>query len=668
MPSGVWKVGQRRGLTYRMVLVGGVMALLMVGAFALLFVAITGLRDAGTVARHSKTALVSADRLEKLMFGLDAESRGLIVTKAPGFGRYFVADRAALPRREADLERASAKVGAGQARWAHQIVLADNAYMRDYLIPLTNAANKDPAAARSMLEKGDGLQQLAALRNQCESFENAQRKIAAVSEQHAIDAARSATVTAAISAAAALLLIGFFIAYLTKVIIRPVRHAALVAGGLAGGDLTVRMPETSPGEIGLLESKFNTMVGSLEVSRDQLRRVADEQGALRRVATLVATGVSPSQVFDAVAAEVGHVLEADHSEIIRFESDDTARVVGYWNDPRVPKVMPPLNGHWPIESGTVTATVLTTERPARMKNYERATSAIGIWSHAVGIRCVVGCPVKVEGRVWGAMLIHSLENEPMPGVTEDRMQEFVELVGTAIANAQSRSDLLASRARVVAAADESRRRIERDLHDGAQQQLVTLALKLRTLETTAVAPGQRRLREHLSGLVHDLSNVLDDLQEVSRGIIPPILTRSGLRPALRSLARHSPVPVELNAGIIGRLAERVEVAVYYTVSETLTNVVKHAHASEVRVDLVMEHRTVRLSIHDDGRGGANLSGGSGLVGLKDRVEALGGSIEVVSPAGGGTSVLVEIPLEPAESPMARGASAPPLAGQPFIAR
>jgi signal transduction histidine kinase len=668
MPSGGWKVAQRRGLTYRMVLVGGVMAFLMVGAFALLFMAITGLRDAGTVARHSKTTLVSADRLEKLMFGLDAEARGLIVTKTPGFGRYFVADRAALPGREADLERASATVGASQARWAHQIVQADNAYMRDYLIPLTNAANSDPAAARSMLEKGEGLQRLAALRNQCESFENAQRKIAAASEQQAIDAARSATVTAAISAAGALLMIGFFITYLTRVIIRPVRHAALVAGGLAGGDLTVRMPETSPGEIGLLESKFNTMVGSLEVSRDQLRRVADEQGALRRVATLVATGVSPTQVFDAVAAEVGHVLEADHSEIIRFESDDTARVVGYWNDPRVPKVMPPLNGHWPIESGTVTATVLTTERPARMKNYERATSAIGIWSHAVGIRCVVGCPVKVEGRVWGAMLIHSLENEPMPGVTEDRMQEFVELVGTAIANAQSRSDLLASRARVVAAADESRRRIERDLHDGAQQQLVTLALKLRTLETTAVAPGQRRLREHLSGLVHDLSNVLDDLQEVSRGIIPPILTRSGLRPALRSLARHSPVPVELNAGIIGRLAERVEVAVYYTVSEALTNVVKHAHASDVRVDLVMEHRTVRLSIHDDGRGGANLSGGSGLVGLKDRVEALGGSIEVVSPAGGGTSVLVEIPLEPAESPLAKGASAPPLSGQPFIGR
>ena len=668
LPTGRWKVAQRRGLTYRMVLVGGVMALLMIGAFAFLFLAITGLRQAGTIERRSEAALVSADRLERLMLGLDSEARGLIVTKDPGFLTSFTADRAALPAHEAELEHASANEGRGQARRAHQIVQADNAYVRDYLVPLTNAARSDPASARSMVEHGQGLRQLAALRNQCEAFETAQRRIAIGSEQHAIDAARTATVTAAFSGTGALLLIGFFVTYLTRVIIRPVRHAAVVAGGLAEGDLAVRMPETSPGEIGLLESKFNTMVGSLEASRDQLRQVADEQGALRRVATLVATGVSPAQVFDAVAAEVGHVLEADHCEIIRFESNDTARVVGFWNDPRVPKVMPPLNGHWPIESGTVTATVLTTERPARMRNYERNTSAIGIWCRAVGIRCVVGCPVKVEGRIWGAMLIHSLKSEPMPGVTEDRMTEFVELVGSAIANAQSRSDLLASRARVVAAADESRRRIERDLHDGAQQQLVTLALKLRTLETTAVAPGQERLRELLSGLVHDLSNVLDDLQEVSRGIIPPILTRSGLRPALRSLARHSPVPVELNAGVVGRLAESVEVAVYYTVSETLTNVVKHADASEVRVDLVMEHRTVRLSIHDDGRGGANLSGGSGLVGLKDRVEALGGTIEVVSPAGGGTSVLVEIPLEPAESPLAKGASAPPLSAQPFIGR
>jgi signal transduction histidine kinase len=622
---------------------------LLISSFVLLFIAIIGLRDAGTTARESKAVLLASDRLERLVFDLDENTRAIVLTSGASFLRSYYADQAVFPSEEKNLERLSARSGAAQATWARQIVSANDAYLHDYLAPLVNTARSDRSAARAMVGSGHGLQQLSSLREQYASFENAQLKVAAASEQGSIDAARKAAITAVISAVGALLVIGCFVGYLMRVIIRPVRHAAVVAGQLAKGNLAVRMPETSPGEIGRLECQFNTMVASLEASRAKLCQVADEQSALRRVATLVACGVSPAEVFDAVAAEVGHVLEADHTEIIRFESDDSARVVGYWNDPRVPIVMPPLNGHWPIEAGTVTATVRDTERPARMKNYERATSAIGIWAHAAGIRCVVGCPVKVEGRIWGAMLVHSLSVEPMPGVTEARMQEFMEFVGTAIANAQSRSDLLASRARVVAAADESRRRIERDLHDGAQQQLVTLALKLRRVETTAVAPAQERLKEQLSGLVDDLSNILDDLQEVSRGIIPLILTRSGLGPALRSLARHSPVRVELNAGVVGRLPERVEVAVYYTVSEALTNVVKHAHASEVRVDLVMEHRTVRLSIQDDGRGGAELTRGSGLVGLKDRVEALGGSIEVVSPAGCGTSVLVELPLEPPET-------------------
>jgi signal transduction histidine kinase len=628
-----------------MALAGGVVALLLIGTFALLFLAILRLRDAGMIERRSEGVLISSSRLEKSVIDIDEESRGFILTGDPDLLRDYTTDQAALPGEETALVRMAAMGNGEQARRARQIVQAGKAYVHDYVVPLVTAARTEPARARAMLQSGQGPKSLNLLRDQCDGFETAQRKIAAASEQHSIDAARNAGTTAAMSAGGALLLICCFVAYLTRVMVHPARRAAGVAGALAKGDLSVRMPETSPGELGTIAARFNTMVGSLEMSRDKLRQVADEQRALRRVATLVACGVSPTEIFNAVAAQVGHILGVDHTEIIRFESDKTARVVGYWNDPRVPKVMPPLNGHWPIESGSVTAEVWTTERPARMKNYEHATSAIGIWAHAAGIRCVVGCPVKVEGRVWGAMLIHSLDAEPLPGVTEARMQEFMELVGTAVANAQSRSDLLASRARVVAAADESRRRIERDLHDGAQQQLVTLALKLRTVENTAVAPGQERLRAQLSGLVHDLSNILDDLQEVSRGIIPPLLTRSGLRPALRSLARHSPVPVALNAEVVGRLPERVEVAVYYTVSEVLTNVVKHAHASDVRVDLVMEHRTVRLSIHDDGIGGADLARGSGLVGLKDRVEALGGGIEVRSPPGRGTSVLVHIPLQ-----------------------
>ena len=653
MLNSRWRIRTRRGPAYRMVLTGAVLAFLMVGTLAFLCGSVTGLRDASTVARHSKDALVATERMQRLVVDLGEDARGLILTRDLRFQRAYDADHAALRAQKARLERSSAKSGARQAAWAREIVQANDAYLRDYLNPLMSAARSDPTSARTTIESGQGLRRLASLRAQHAGAEDAQRESAVASGRHANDAARDLTIAVAISGAAMLVLIALFLAYLAKMVIPPVRQAAAAADELAGGDLALRRPATSGGRFGAIGWRFNTLVHSLATSRDALLRVADEQRALRRVATLVARGDSPAEVFDAVAAEVGHVLAADHTSIIRFESDDTARAVGYWNDSRVPEVMPPLGGHWPIETGSVTETLRATGRPTRMKHDECATSVIGRWAYATGINCAVGCPVTVEGRIWGGMIIHWLDDDPPKGVTEARMQEFVELVGTAIANAQSRSELLASRARVVAAADESRRRIERDLHDGAQQRLVTLALKLRTVEATLVPPDRWRLREALAGLVHDLSGILDDVQEVSRGIVPPVLIRSGIPPALRSLARHSAVPVTLAVDPVGRLPEFVEVAVYYTVAEALKNVEKHACASKARVDLVLGPRSVRLSVQDDGRGGASLTGGSGLVGLKDRVEALGGTIEIVSPAGAGTCVLIEVPVEPADDDPAR---------------
>jgi signal transduction histidine kinase len=369
----------------------------------------------------------------------------------------------------------------------------------------------------------------------------------------------------------------------------------------------------------------------------------EEQGALRRVATLVAGGVAPAEIFGAVTAEVGCVLGVDHANLVRFEADRIATVVGYWSDPGARQIMPPLDGRWPVEHPSVTASVHATARPARMtaEEYERATSAIGIWTRNHRIRCVVGCPVMVEGRLWGAMNLYC-RTVPQCGVIEDRMLEFVQLVGIAIANAQNHSDLLASRARVVAAADESRRRIERDLHDGAQQELVALALKLRNAEA-AVPADQRGLREQLAGALRDLSGILDHLQEVSRGTVPAILTSTGLRPALRSLARSCALPVTLDVRLSGRLPGPVEVAVYHAVAEALTNVIRHAHASSVDVRLTADETAVRLSVRDDGVGGAEFGEGFGLVGLKDRVEALDGHLRVISPHGGGTSLLVDIP-------------------------
>jgi signal transduction histidine kinase len=264
----------------------------------------------------------------------------------------------------------------------------------------------------------------------------------------------------------------------------------------------------------------------------------------------------------------------------------------------------------------------------------------------LGIRASVGCPIVVGGRLWGVVAASTRREEPFPPGTEAQIAEFTELVATAIANAEAKAELAASRARIVATADQTRRRIERDLHDGAQQRLVSLALRLRT--ASAAIPGELEdVLQELAGVGAELDAVLVDLRELSRGIHPAILSEGGLGPALRTLARRSSVPVQLQVGTQGRLPERVEVTAYYVAAEALTNVTKHAGASVVQVQVDREDGLVRLAIRDDGVGGADPARGSGLVGLKDRVEATGGTLRVQSYPGEGTSLLVELPIDAA---------------------
>jgi signal transduction histidine kinase len=261
----------------------------------------------------------------------------------------------------------------------------------------------------------------------------------------------------------------------------------------------------------------------------------------------------------------------------------------------------------------------------------------------------VGCPIVVAGRLWGVIAASTRREEPFPADTEAQIGEFTELVATAIANAQAHAELAASRARIVATADQTRRRIERDLHDGAQQRLVSVALRLRGV-AAAVPPGLAEVHQELTGVGAELDEVLDELRELSRGIHPAILSEGGLGPALRALARRSVVPVELEVDVGGRLPERVEVTAYYVAAEALTNVAKHANASVAEVEVDAEDGLVRLAIRDDGIGGADPTGGSGLVGLKDRVEATGGTLRVQSHPGQGTSLVVELPIDAGQPP------------------
>jgi signal transduction histidine kinase len=390
---------------------------------------------------------------------------------------------------------------------------------------------------------------------------------------------------------------------------------------------------------------FTELVGTAIANaqaRVELRSYAEEQAALRRVATLVAGGSPPEEVLAAVTAEVGRVVSADFAGTTRYNADGTATIVGLWTSTGNPSPVS-VGSRLCLGGRNATTLVFRTGKPARIDDYDEGSGEVAEASRAWGFRSVAAVPIRVAGRPWGTVIVGSARKASLPPDTEARLTGFTELVGTAIANAEAQAALAASRARIVAAADEARRRIERDLHDGAQQRLVTLALRLRELQAVA-PPGAGDLVNGLDGVAAGLAAALEELRETARGIHPAVLAERGLRPALTALARRCVIPVDLRVQAAGRLPGTVEIAAYYVVSEALANTAKHANASAVRVEVTAGEGVLRVRVCDDGRGGATLGRGSGLVGLKDRVEALGGQITLHSPPGAGTTMDVCIPV------------------------
>jgi signal transduction histidine kinase len=418
--------------------------------------------------------------------------------------------------------------------------------------------------------------------------------------------------------------------------------------GLIGASSTLEQPLPPDAEARLVSftELVATAIANTE-SRGSLARLAEEQAALRRVATLVARGVPPVEIFSAVSDEVAGLFRAQ-AAVLRFEHDGPAVVfVG------VAKTLElPVGTRWEFQPGMASAEVYRTERSARIDamDWSSACGPVAGAARRLGIVSSVASPIVVEGRLWGAMNVASAD-EVLPFGLEGRLEKFTELLATAIANAESRSELAASRRRIVAASDEARRRIERDLHDGTQQRLVSLGLAAGAAQADGAA-GRGQLRAELSRIAAGLADAAAELQEFSRGIHPAILSEGGLGPALRSLARRSAVPVDLAVTTNARYPEPVEIAAYYVASEALANAMKHAQASHVGISLATRQSSLLLSIRDDGIGGADPVRGSGLAGLTDRVEALGGSIRVRSAAGAGTHITVDLPLEYQPAPRA----------------
>ena len=390
----------------------------------------------------------------------------------------------------------------------------------------------------------------------------------------------------------------------------------------------------------LKDQDDRALLGDPEAKLVQVSRLASEQKALRRVATLVAAEVSPERVFRAVSEECARVLQVNSSAVFRYRADGRATIVGRHNRDSVEVLA--IGEVLEAKESSAIGRVLRTGAPARVDDWGgmRDQSEIAEAIFRVGYRSSAAAPIVVAGALWGAVAITS--EDPLPDDTEDRLGAFCELVSLAVASAQARADLIASRTRLVEAGDEQRRRLERNLHDGAQQHLVSVAVKLR------VARSQLEVKPDITARLLDealqeLGAGLEELREIARGLHPAILGEHGLGRALEVLAGRLPVAVTLDV-LSERLPDHLEATTYYIVSEALTNVAKHANAGEARVTLAREGDVLRCEIADDGRGGADASRGSGITGLRDRAEAAGGTLTVISPPGRGTVVTAALPL------------------------
>jgi len=395
-----------------------------------------------------------------------------------------------------------------------------------------------------------------------------------------------------------------------------------------------------------------------EHSVERLEALLAEQSALRRVATLVAADPDPEGVLDVVCEELGRVLGVESTDMLRFEDDGTATVVGAWAASGAPSF--PVGTTVTTDGETATAKIHRSGGPERVDDYTEVGGELAASLRAAGIMSAVGAPIRLGGRNWGAIMSVAARPHAFPAGAEQRVAGFAELVTAALANADARAQLAASRARLVEAGYAERRRLERDLHDGAQQEFVSAALRLR-LARDAWSRSPDEGVELVDAALEQLQTGLRALRELAAGIHPSVLSDRGLAPALKALAARSAVPVELGPLPAGRLPPAAETTAYFIVAEALTNAAKHARCEHATVDLRIEDGWAVVAVRDDGVGGADVSGGSGLRGLADRVGALSGELEIESPAGGGTVVTARIRL-PAQDTAQPGPASTALAG------
>jgi signal transduction histidine kinase len=389
-----------------------------------------------------------------------------------------------------------------------------------------------------------------------------------------------------------------------------------------------------------LARRAHTRALDAEHAEEESRRLADEQHALRRVATLVAQEVPTQEVLEAVTRETGLQCDADLARMESFEPDGTVTAVAAWS--REGKVELAVGERFELDGESIAARVRDSGQPARVDSFEGASGPIAREAQAAGIHASVGCPIVVGGRIWGVIAASKTGAEPFPPNTESRIADFTELAATAVANANARTDLLASRLRLLAAGDEARRELARDLHDGAQQRFVHAIITLK-LAKRAFGQGDESAQALVDEALEHAEDANVELRQLAHGILPSELSRGGLAAGVDALVSRMRLPVDVDVAV-DRLPRDVEASAYFVVAEALTNVAKHARAERAHVNARVDDGVLRIEVRDDGVGGARADG-SGLLGIDDRVSALGGELQVESPPGAGTHIAATLPLQ-----------------------
>ncbi|MEU0556525.1 GAF domain-containing protein [Dactylosporangium sp. NPDC006015] len=593
-------------------------------------------RRAEHTAEAEDQARSAVTALALLVTDAEAARCGLAATGDQLFRTRLASSLDVIPRRERELQR-SVTHDPVKVMLLRQINLYLNEYLSNYLAPaLATSRSGGPATVSNAI--------MLAARRHADLIGSRLDRLLELVNRSTVRARARAETHSNMGILAGVVLPLFSLVAL--VLMR--RHATAVAGSvrnleaaavkIADGELTIRVPEDGPAETSRFQHAFNNMVSALAQHRHTLNEKIAEQSALRSAGTPAAGVQTPQAVFDAVTEQAGILFRTDLADLLHVDPDGTASVVATWSHAQWDL---PADEQVRLEPEGMAAQVLRSGRAVRLTHPGTPAPA---WQRPArfGLQAAIGVPVIAAGRAWGVLRLMSRRPETLPETVTSRATPFTDLVAVAVADHQARTDSAEARTRIMFAADETRRTIERKLHDGPQQRLTASLWALQTLDAQIPA-NLTELHAQVSMLTARMSTALDDLATIARDVHPAILSQRGLPSAIRSLARRTPVPVETTLDLPARPDEQVEIGMYHMVAEALALANNHPHTTLVNIEASVRSGRLLLHIEMNGMRTGDVASGPELVRIRDRVEALGGAMTLESSPERDIRLFIDVP-------------------------